>query len=116
LDDIEDQGGIFLLSGDMLIISGRANYTALQQWGDISGVDPDVLYLNPTCGCGHISVGIPGSSSITIATNTTAATSSGLFSEVLIFTAVGTGHVSLSVDLVWGGIVVRSLTLDIYVN
>jgi hypothetical protein len=28
LDDIEDMGGVFLLSGDMLIVSGRQNSSA----------------------------------------------------------------------------------------
>ena len=33
LDDIEDEGGIFLLTGDILVVTGRANSSSLQDWG-----------------------------------------------------------------------------------
>ncbi len=75
--------------------------------------------INDVCGCQSITVGVPGASSSTIITSgngTDTTTYTGVFSEVLIFTAVGTGHVNLSVDLMWGGIVVRTVYLDVYVN
>ena len=42
LDDIEDQGGLFILSGDLVVITGRNNATAAQSW-DVSGFDAGVV-------------------------------------------------------------------------
>ena len=42
LDDIEDQGGLFILSGDLVVITGRNNATASQSW-DVSGFDANVV-------------------------------------------------------------------------
>ena len=105
-------------TGDFLVISGRENQTALQNWGNIAGYNPSVLMINEVCGSESITVGVPGASStsVTSRNGTDTFVYSGVFSEVLIFTAVGTGHVNLSVDLMWGGIVVRTVYLDVYVN
>src|ERR1017187_3163375 len=39
LDNIEDEGGLFLLSGDMLIVTGRQNSTAAQSWSESAKFD-----------------------------------------------------------------------------
>lgn len=46
LDDIEDEGGIFILSGDMLIITGRENDGAFQSWDERTDFDTGVLSLD----------------------------------------------------------------------
>lgn len=42
MDDIEEEGGLFILSGDLVVITGRNNATAAQSW-DVSGYDAGVV-------------------------------------------------------------------------
>ena len=50
LDSLEDAGGVFLLSGDMLIISGRQNTTAGQAWTLGDAYDTGVVALSSSSG------------------------------------------------------------------
>jgi hypothetical protein len=42
--------------------------------------------------------------------------SSSLYQEFMIFVADGSGHTGLTFNLKWGGLTVRSIELDTYVN
>ena len=52
LEDIEDQGGIFLLSGDLLVVTGRNNASASQDW-TVSGFDSNVIGSGAGFGAGN---------------------------------------------------------------
>jgi hypothetical protein len=49
LDDIEDQGGLFIETGDLLVVTGRQNNSASQDWNvlpfdqGILGTGNDIL-------------------------------------------------------------------------
>ena len=52
LDDIEDEGGIFLLTGDLLVVTGRNNASAFQTW-TVMGTDSSVIGSGPGFGAGN---------------------------------------------------------------
>ena len=87
------------MSGDMLIVTGRENDGAFQSWDERTDFDTGVLSLDQG---NDIDVPVNGSPSI--------------FQEFVIFTAEGTGHTRIVFDLTWGGLIVRTIELDVYVN
>jgi len=87
------------LSGDLVVITGRNNATASQSW-EVSGFDSGVV------GTGN---------------NFDLAVSSGsgsgsLLQDFIIFTGEGSGATTATFNFMWGGLNVRSIDLDIYVN
>jgi hypothetical protein len=97
LSDIEDEGGLFILSGDLVVITGRNNATASQSW-DVTGFDASVV------GSGNnfdLSVG---------------AANGSILQDFIIFTGEGSGATTATFNFLWGGLNVRSIDLDIYVN
>lgn len=98
LDEIEDQGGLFILSGDLIVITGRNNASASQSW-DVSGFDAGVV------GTGNnFDLSVDGS------------TGTSILQDFIIFTGEGSGATTATFNFIWGGIAVRTIDLDIYVD
>ncbi len=104
LEDIEDQGGIFLQTGDLLIVTGRNNASAFQTWA-VTGHDSDVLGSGPGFGAGN---------AFDLTVNSTGGIQ--ILQDFVIFVAEQTGSTTAIFEFRWGGMVVRRIAIDIYVN
>ena len=85
------------MSGDLLVVTGRNNASASQSW-DVSGFDSDVV------GSGN---------NFDLSTG---ATGTQILQDFIIFIGKDSGATTATFNFLWGGLVVRSIDLDIYVN
>ena len=83
LDDLYDEGGVFIQSGDILIISGRENHTASQIWTPSSDFDTWVLNLNGD------------------ANDIDVIDQYSVFESMIIFTMLGTGATIANIHFTW---------------
>ena len=94
--------GIFLQTGDMLIVTGRENAAAGQEWEEPY-----------SCGCQHFDYDILFP---TLDYDLPVITQPGYKQELIVLEATGTGKETFNINLYWGGEEVRSVYIDVYVD
>jgi hypothetical protein len=94
-----EREGVFLQTGDLLIVTGREFTCALQSWDEpyFGYYDYDVLF--------------PG-----LDYDMPLLSAPGYRQEIVILEAVGSGKTNYRIDLTWGYEVVRDVNIDVYVD